>query len=309
LRRGNSHGEFKKATMIVHQTRFLTQGEVWFEEDPAATTPVDWVVYNRRSRPVPGARCRETFNSAIDLTRTVDDLKAQLNTDNAYKIRRARERDNIVCEVCDPRNAAVLDQFQDMYNSFAALKGLQPLPRRRVDSLIAAGRFDLSAARDPRGDVLVFHGNYRASHRATSLYTVSLYRKVDDSATRNLIGRANRYLVWSDLVRYKAQGLTCFDFGGWYHGTDAGMLKINEFKRGFGGEIIREFQCERIVTLKGRLVLSVAAWLKRSRLWSAPARTQPGTPVLEGDRDRSPSSPNANAGAGRRVTNEPELAR
>ncbi len=247
--------------MIVHRSRFLTQGEVWFDEEPGNLALVDWALYYRRSQPVPGAKWSYAYTSAIDLSKSVEELQARLNTDTAYKIRRARERDNIRCECCDATDPEVLNQFTAMYDSFAATKGLLPLERGRVASMTAAGRLDLSVAKDPAGNVLVYHGNYRVPHRATSLYTVSLYRAVPDGALRNLISRANRYLVWSDLLRYKEQGLKCFDFGGWHTGTDAARLKINRFKEGFGGDILREYECEQIVSLRGWVVLTAAAFL------------------------------------------------
>jgi hypothetical protein len=138
-----------------------------------------------------------------------------------------------------------------------------------MESMAAAGVLDLSVAKDPQGNALVYHANYHDSRQATSMELPSLYRKLSDSAERNFIGRANRYLTWSDILRYQEQGLKCFDFGGWYHGNDPEMLKINDFKRGFGGQVVRKYQCEQILTLKGWLVLHAARLLKHTGLLPA----------------------------------------
>jgi len=53
------------------------------------------------------------------------------------------------------------------------------------------------------------------------------------------------------------------DFGGWHLGTDTEMLSINDFKRGFGGKVVHEYQCEQILTLKGRLILWAAKLLQQ----------------------------------------------
>ena len=280
--------------MIVHRSRFLTQGEVWFDEEPGRIAAVDLIHYYRRSQPVPGTKWSYTYTSAIDLSKSYDQLKAQLNTDTAYKVRRACERDKIRCECCNASDPEVLSQFEAMYNSFAALKGLPLLEQDRIASMAAAGRLDLSVAKDPAGNTLVYHGNYRVPQRATSLYTVSLFRAARDAALRSLISRANRYLVWSDLLRYREQGLKCFDFGGWHTGTDPERLKINQFKAGFGGEIFREYECEQIVSLRGWVVLMVAAmlnWAKRapSRLRSVPHPDKPASSSLAVE-VRSPNS-------------------
>jgi hypothetical protein len=60
--------------------------------------------------------------------------------------------------------------------------------------------------------------------------------------------------------------LEAFDFGGWYRGTtDQALLKINEFKRGFGGQVVREYDCEQILTLKGWVVLNAARLLEKTK--------------------------------------------
>jgi hypothetical protein len=261
--------------MITYKSRFLAHGEVWFDNEPDETRRVDWITYHQRPRPVPGAKSRYFYTYVIDLNQSEEQLVTRLNRDTAYKIRRARERDKITCEFLDPNDAAVMDRFEQMYNTFAAMKGLRPLYRARTEGFAAAGVLDLRAARDPQGEVLVYHANYRDRSRATGLELPSLYRASADSAERNRVGRANRYLVWSGILHYKEQGLQQFDFGGWYHGTDPAMLRINEFKRGFGGEVQRGYECEQVLTLKGRLVMLAAAVLDRVKGRGTPLRPAP----------------------------------
>ena len=279
--------------MITCRSRFLTRGEVWFDNEPDDAQSVDWILYHQRSHSVSGAKWKYFYTSIIDLTQSCQQLLAQLNQDTAYKIRRSRDRDKILCERCDPRNPAVMNRFEQMYNQFAAMKGLYPLDRARLESLAAAGVLDLSVAKDPQGNALVYHANYRDSCRATELYLPSLYRQLSDSAARNAIGRANRYLIWSDLLRYKEQGLKYFDFGGWYPGTtDQARLKINDFKRGFGGQVVREYECERILTLKGWVVLHAAELLKQAKLFPS----SPKGPAVNGQTELAPGKVSVAAG-------------
>src|SRR5437667_6104912 len=268
--------------MITYKSRFLTRAEVWFDNEPPDTAkPVDWILYHQRSRPIPGAKSRSFYTLLIDLSQSQEQLLAQLSEDTAYKIRRARERDKIICECCDTRDRAVINRFEQMYKAFAAMKRLPTLNRARLQSLAAAGVLDMSVAKDAQGNVLVYHANYRDSCRATQLELPSLYRALSHSAARNFSGRANRYLTWNDILRYKEQGLKSFDFGGWHLGSDPEMLNINDFKRGFGGKVVREYQCEQILTLKGRFVLYAAKLL--SQVKSVPSsRNEPaGNPESE----------------------------
>jgi hypothetical protein len=252
--------------MITYKSRFLTRAEVWFDNEPTdPARSADWILYNLRSQPVPGAQSRSFYTLLIDLSQSEDELREQLNDDTAYKIRRARDRDKITCECCDSRDPAIMNDFEQIYNGFAAIKGLLPLNRARLERLAAIGVLDISAARDPQGNVLVYHANYRDAHRATQLETPSLYRAQTQSTARNFSGRGNRYLTWYNILRYKSEGLKYFDFGGWHLGADAEMLSINEFKRGFGGKVVREYQCERILTLKGWVILNAAKMLEHGR--------------------------------------------
>ena len=262
--------------MYICKSRFLNRAEVWYDDEPGDASSVDWILFQQRSSPAPGARWKYFYNYFVDLTQSIEQLTEQLNKDTAYKIRRARERDQIVCESCDPRDPVALDRFEEMYNPFAAVKGLSHLDRGRINAMAAAGVLDLSVARDSQGNALVWHANHRDPRRASQTFSASHYWKFDDSAARNLIGRANRYLIWSDILRYKEQGLKCFDFGGWYPGTtDAALLRINEFKKGFGGEVRREYECEQIVSLKGWVVLNTARLLERVKR----LRSRPNTPA------------------------------
>jgi hypothetical protein len=260
--------------MYTCKSRFLTRGELWYDDEPGDTRSVDWILFQQRSSPFPGSRWKYFYNYFVDLTQSTGQLTEQLNKDTAYKIRRAHDRDQIICEGCNPSDREVLDRFEEMYNPFAATKGLSRLDRAQMEAMAAAGVLDLSVARDSRGEELVWHANYRGQQRATQMHSPSLYWKLPGSAERNLIGRANRYLIWNDMVRYKEQGLTCFDFGGWYPGTtDQVLLKINEFKKGFGGQVMREYMCEQIVTLKGWVVLNAARLLKRAKLLPSVSKT------------------------------------
>lgn len=266
---------------MVYRSRFLTCEEVWFDHESDDACSVDWILRHQRSAPVPGARTRCFYSYVIDLTQSCEQLLANMSPHTTYKIRRARERDKIICENCDPRDPAVVDQFERTYNTFAAMKGLAPLVRARTESLAAAGVLDLSVAKDPQGNVLVYHANYRDHQRASGLELASRHRSLSDSVERSLAGRANHYLTWSEILRYKEQGLKYFDFGGWYHGTDPVMRRVNDFKRGFGGQILREYQCEQILTLKGWVVLHAGRLLEWMKLYSS----RPTKPAADGQSD------------------------
>jgi hypothetical protein len=261
--------------MQVYQSRFLLRGEVWYDQQPDPT-PVDWIFYRQRSRPVPGAKWRLFYTILLDLCQSPEVLRQQLSKSTAYKIRRARDKDGILCEHLNPVTGEILDAFEETYKRFAALKGLPPLDRERLDLLAEDGCLELTSARDPDGKPLVYNGYYRDASRSCMLHTVSLYQMLSDSAARNAVGRANRYLFWTDILRHQEQGLRHFDFGGWYPGrTDQELLDINRFKEGFGGQVVREYNCEQILTAKALVVLKTAAVLGAGKRFLAKLKAHP----------------------------------
>jgi len=78
--------------------------------------------------------------------------------------------------------------------------------------------------------------------------------------------RASCFLLWKTMLRLKEQGVRYFDFGGWYPGTeDIQLLGANAFKKGLGGQVVREFECEEVKTLKGWALLTTARLIDRAR--------------------------------------------
>jgi hypothetical protein len=251
--------------MYVYRSRFLLRGEVWYAGEPDDSA-VDWVVYHQRPSPVPRARWKYFYTRLINLNQTPEALLGQMSSSTAYKIRRARDRDGVGCHGCDTSKPEVIDEFEQVYNRFAAGKGLPSLDPAELNLLAKAGALEISVARDGQGNPLVYHAYYRDSSRSRLLHSASHYREIDDSSVRNTIGRANRYLFWWDMLRHREQGLKTFDFGGWYPGNeDAGLLEVNRFKEGFGGRVVREYNCEQIRSLKGWVVLNTAWCLQKAR--------------------------------------------
>src|SRR5207248_11607876 len=103
-------------------------------------------------------------------------------------------------------------------------------------------------------------------NRVQQLMSVSPPRAILNPAIRAKTHRASCFLLWKTMLRLKEQGIGCFDFGGWYPGSeDIQLLGANAFKRGFGGELVREYECEQTMTLKGWIILSGARVLARTR--------------------------------------------
>ena len=97
--------------MFVLRSRFLTRGEVWFDEEPDGRR-VDWIYHHERSSPVPNCRWKEFYTWQIDLQKPPAELLAEMNKLTVRKITDAEEKDRLGWERCDARNGTTLDEVE-----------------------------------------------------------------------------------------------------------------------------------------------------------------------------------------------------
>ena len=241
--------------MITYRRRFVARGEDWFEAAyPQRGVDVHEVYHVER--PLLGYRCVEFYTIVFDLTASVDALFSAVRPEARRQIRRCGESGEIVYESFSPTTRDELTGFFAAYDDLAARKGLAALDRDLLLLYAHNGLLDISLVRKATGEAVAWHSHYRTHDRVRQLHSIAMFR--DDKAERNLVGRAHRYQTWLDILRFKKDGATVFDLGGWYHGkTNEELLKVNAFKEEFGGKILRYYICERGVTLRGKLYLAL----------------------------------------------------
>ncbi len=278
--------------MFTYRSRFLTRGEVWFDETPDGA-PVDWIYHRQRSSPLARVRRRSFYTVLVDLRKTASEMFEAMEAKTARKIAEAQEKDKLKWERYESKDARILDEVERMWNDFARAQKTPLLERDWLEPMRAADLLHLSAARDTAGQVLAYHLVLLTPKRARQLIAISPYRAVPDVAWRGAVSRANCFIHWRNFQSFHAQGIPWFDFGGWYPGrTNIQYLGINRFKMSLGGKVVLEYDCDQPVTLKGRVLLAAAealARVKRARLsvqGGAEGRAQ-GEPAAE--RDASPA--------------------
>jgi hypothetical protein len=249
--------------MIRNRRVLFVSAEVHFDEVPDLDG-VDVVRYLQRPSPLTLGTSAEFQTRLIDLGRSPEAILADYNRDNRYKIKRAAERDGVRCEAIASRDPVLLEAFACFYDRFAQEKQLARIQRDRLAVYASAGLLELSRVVVPAGDPLVWHAHLLARGRARLLHSASLFRSSDDADRRALVGRANRLLHHRDLLRFRDQGATHYDFGGWAPPDAAeALLNINRFKQSFGGATVVEYNCVQALTLRGRVVVALERRLAR----------------------------------------------
>jgi hypothetical protein len=242
--------------MIIYRKAGLRILETWFDERVDGI-PADIVRHFQYPAIVSGAQCRPFHTILVDLSRESDLVLAAMKRETRYEIRRAEEKDSLTHEMWISADADRLERFLSFHDTYAAREGLPKVRSRRLRHFLAAGALSLSAVRSDSEDAIVWHAYYKTHNRVRLLYSASRGREWPPTR-RAMVGRANRYHHWRDMLDFKANGVRTYDFGGWYDGiANSKLLSVNKFKEGFGGQIVLDYNCFQGLTILGK----TAAWL------------------------------------------------
>jgi hypothetical protein len=246
--------------MIITEKRSVVIADAYCDEKLNGVR-ADVVRRNQCFQPAPGFRYAPFRTLVLDLTKPQEALLEKIDQATRYKIRRA-EKDGLSTDMFrGPSSETALPEFCEFFHQCASLIGLPPADRGRLAALARCGSLVLSRATKD-GDALAWHVYYVDAQRAVQLYSMASQRLSSDPGQRQVIGRANRYLHWQDILQFKAEGLSVFDFGGWYNGKeDKGLLQINQFKEEFGGNNVEVYNSIEGKTVKGKL----AVWYLQRR--------------------------------------------
>jgi len=250
--------------MIHLKGRGAVYGEVWYKEEPSHDAPIDIVQYRQREAPISGARSIAYLSMVTDLSLDEDAIIDQFRKECRYKIKRAEGKDRLDTEfILDPRKR--LDEFRRFFDVFASEKSIDLSDDQWLAAACEAGQLVLtSASKD--GEPLVWHAYVLIGKFVSIQYSGSYFRDKDNEY-RALIGRANRWLHWRDILRFKEMGVARYDWGGLFEDTcTPERAGINYFKSDFRGQQVRVYDCTVPVTLRGRLYLPLRdAWRLRKR--------------------------------------------
>jgi hypothetical protein len=174
------------------------------------------------------------YTKVIDLTN--ESFADSFSKTTQYEIRRAKS-DGIICET-----TYNIKEFVEFHNKFVEKKKVTDFISVKELEKFGESLFIRVAGKE--GLVFVYHSylydwtirRARLLHSVSNIYDASLTPE-----NKALSGRANRLLMYDDMLYFKEMGCLKYDLGGYaYNTNDKSLVGINSFKDSFGGSLVEE---------------------------------------------------------------------
>lgn len=210
---------------------------VWFADEPSVTRAFSPVVYMQcqRKGAVTGYQSQPFYTLLIDLCAEPEAILNEMSKTTSYEIKRATRDGIVMMPVVSAHDVIAF------YNAFAESKSRAAMERTE---LFGWGEQTVAfAAVNPEGETLAMHTYVvdRQTCRVRLLHSASQFRRMQNSVSRNAVGRANRYLHYAEMLHFKESGFVTYDLGGYAKDCDdREIVTIAHFKKGFGGQLVRE---------------------------------------------------------------------
>jgi len=149
------------------------------------------------------------------------------------------------------------DGFVLFYNEFANYRGIPQTSVKRIREMGENMRMSYGIL---DGQIVSAHSYLVDKEVGIVKLFHSASRRFETKKDASKIGRSNKLLHYKDMIHFKEQGFTLYDFGGYAENTkDQGLKGINEFKLSFGG---KKVICNNYYSVGYILLKKVAKFLK-----------------------------------------------
>ncbi len=214
--------------IITHQSLILKKKNIWFADSPFDVEGCGAVFFFSCKKNVETNDFlkEESPTLVIDLRKSLDEIwKNMAKKSCRYFINRAkREGIEVKINTSYPEFMNLYADFSKTKNFHTTIIGKKAL--KRAPLFTAYLQSELLA-----GIILV------EDEKNIKWLMGASKRLESDKSKSTLISCANRLLIWEAIKYAKEKGISEFDFGGYYTGSDENhpLCRVNQFKRQFGG--------------------------------------------------------------------------
>ena len=230
----------RQVMRAISRGNLLTTEHIWFESFERVAdvnSHADRVILHGHSKALNGGHLTNNPQNTLimNLNQTDEELRKGFDKSVKWAINKAKKegtQDQCYDSAFLLEDPAILHNMSKIYSAMYMEKEQEEhtLP---VDLMLAyarAGGLYVSVA-SIDGDPVVYHSYVTDGSSIRSLHSCSEFRSAGDM--RNRIGRANKYLHYQDMRRFRSLGMTRYDWGGVFSFDEPNG--IDEFKLSFGG--------------------------------------------------------------------------
>lgn len=172
----------------------------------------------------------ESYTVENDLTLSGEEILAGFSKQYRNQVRQAEKEGVTAIYNRD------IKTFVPFFNEFAKTKNISLTSERRLEEM---GETLMLSHAVLNGQVLVSH-SYFYDQETLVVHTYhSASVRFSDTIDKNLVGKANKYLHYQDMLYFQSKGVKTYDFGGYAGPKDTRDLQgVNDFKLGFGGKVV-----------------------------------------------------------------------
>lgn len=169
-----------------------------------------------------------THTVELSLEQDMETILANFSNTVKRDLKKA-EKDGIICTFnYDPEG------FVPFFNEFASIKNIFPTSKRRLAEMEKNLQMSFAML---DGEILAAHTYLVDEELGIARLCHSASKRFDEKYDSYLVGRANKFLTYKEIVFFKDKGYKLFDFGG-YSTTNQSLKGINDFKLSFGGHVV-----------------------------------------------------------------------
>ena len=178
---------------------------------------------------------KEGMTTVVNLNKTEEEIFGSFRNNFVQKQIRRGERNQIKIE-----HNQDFKSFRNLYKEF---RKTHRLPKERIDPLEEVADIFLAYYKNK----LIAGGLFLIGHNIVRVWALASLTKTRDLFSREIIGQANRMVLWEAMKYAKSVGCSEFDLGGISpNSSNKHMRTLAEFKEAFGGERRKSFYYYKI---------------------------------------------------------------
>jgi len=216
-------------------SNFLKKYWFWFADhfDVRGAAMVNFFSYNKID--VPGFYCKKGLTSAIDLRQDLEVIFSKMRNSFIVKQIRKGERNGVIV-----KQDSNFREFKKIYGIFRKSKNLSK------DNFLVFRKNGLLFSAYYNNKVIA-SGLFISDGENIRAWVLASLRKVSGAKEREIIGQANRLIIWEAIQYAKNTGHKLFDLGGISpDAEDKTEFSLAEFKEGFGGVRIKCYYYHKV---------------------------------------------------------------